>query len=450
LQKALQIEKNFNDWDETKQNNWSFLGTTPNEATKNDNLFYKNLTSEMVMIAKHGQISTTGNTQPHAILLAYFDAYKPPQNLSQQDEAWVENIFLDYIDHTPYAALASLLPLEKFKKFDNTYINKFTTTTWKQAAYRYNPLQFRQVWHYAQVFWRSLAMADTSTHSLFGGLLNSRKQIAFVWYVLALGYTGRIAEIDIWQEWLNFASFHTKMNKKALFEYIEPSLQASINKTSAKALQDSIRHWQKLQGQETKLVVITNENTAKPKGKEIKAKKVANNTHKIIESIYIENAGLVLLSPYIPAYFSRLGLLESNSFANKEAQQKALYALQYLATAGKETEEYELALNKLLCGMEMGEVAATPISLTEAEQKTADGLLAAVIQQWTVMQNATLVNFRVSFLQRMGRLTFHKDRWELHIEPKAYDVLIDKIPWAFHLIKLAWMPLPLFVYWRNK
>ncbi|MCC8155256.1 MAG: hypothetical protein LIP01_14345 [Tannerellaceae bacterium] len=34
------------------------------------------------------------------------------------------------------------------------------------------------------------------------------------------------------------------------------------------------------------------------------------------------------------------------------------------------------------------------------------------------------------------------------MDEKAYDILLDTIPWNFHTIKLSWMQKPIYVKWR--
>ncbi len=68
----------------------------------------------------------------------------------------------------------------------------------------------------------------------------------------------------------------------------------------------------------------------------------------IQEKIYISNAGLVLMSPYLPKLFSQLDLVEGGEFVDSIASQRAVYLLQYAATGGIDAPEHELVLNKLL------------------------------------------------------------------------------------------------------
>ncbi|NET31541.1 MAG: hypothetical protein F6K19_06015, partial [Cyanothece sp. SIO1E1] len=64
--------------------------------------------------------------------------------------------------------------------------------------------------------------------------------------------------------------------------------------------------------------------------------------------IYLNNAGLVLLHPFLRIYFEDVGLLAENNFRHEYAQQVAIALLHYLATGQTGVPEYALVLPKLL------------------------------------------------------------------------------------------------------
>jgi len=57
---------------------------------------------------------------------------------------------------------------------------------------------------------------------------------------------------------------------------------------------------------------------------------------------------------------------------------------------------------------------------------------------------------RQSFLMREGRLLRREsdDAWSLTVSTKAYDLLLDSLPWRFSTIRLPWMQTVLHVKWR--
>ncbi len=63
------------------------------------------------------------------------------------------------------------------------------------------------------------------------------------------------------------------------------------------------------------------------------------------DKISINNAGLILLHPYLPLIFKEFGWIgESKNFINKQAQQKAVLFLQYLINGKNKQQEHLLVL----------------------------------------------------------------------------------------------------------
>lgn len=166
------------------------------------------------------------------------------------------------------------------------------------------------------------------------------------------------------------------------------------------------------------------------------------------ESIYLQNAGLVLLHPFFSTFFERIALTgKDKKFVSEEAKLRSPLLLQYLVTAQPEEQEHNLVLNKILCGLTHADVIPLTIELTEIEKQTAEGLLHAVIQQWDKLKNTSVQGFRESFLQRTGTLTETDEAWTLKVDTRGYDILLQTLPWGLSMIKTPWMNKPLFVTW---
>jgi len=165
------------------------------------------------------------------------------------------------------------------------------------------------------------------------------------------------------------------------------------------------------------------------------------------ESIYLENAGLVILWPFLQSFFGRLGLLEENRFRDEAAQQRAVALLQCLANGDTAVPEYLLPLNKLLCGMPIEAVFELEQPLTEEEVAEGEGLLEAVIAQAPILNKMSVAGFRGSFLLRAGLLQVRDGGWLLRVERETYDLVLDRFPWGFSWVKLPWMEAPLQVEW---
>ncbi|NNM82123.1 MAG: hypothetical protein HKL98_05930, partial [Burkholderiales bacterium] len=166
----------------------------------------------------------------------------------------------------------------------------------------------------------------------------------------------------------------------------------------------------------------------------------------MLEEMLVANAGLVIAAPYFPRLFDMLGLTVDSAFRDEEAADRAVHLLQFAVDENCEHPEFLLPLNKILCGLDRPIVRS--IVPSDREKETVEGMLKAIIQNWTIIGNTSVAGLRESFLQRPGRLMLKGEEWHLRVEKRGIDVLVDRIPWSFSLIKHPWMPRPLFVEWK--
>lgn len=167
------------------------------------------------------------------------------------------------------------------------------------------------------------------------------------------------------------------------------------------------------------------------------------------EGIHIQNAGLVLINQYIPMLFERLGLTDANKAYLPNKQQDAVHYLQFVATGQTETEEHYLVLNKILCGMQLREPVKNEIEISHDDIELIEQLLQAMIGHWDAIGSTSIEGFRGNWLIRDGLLIEYDDKWELVIEKRAYDLLINQSPFTFSVIKYPWMTKPLYVQWPH-
>ncbi len=175
---------------------------------------------------------------------------------------------------------------------------------------------------------------------------------------------------------------------------------------------------------------------------------LAKKTAEIGDAVYIRNAGLVLLAPYLSTLFERLKLLQNNQFISTHASAHAVHIMQYMADGIGEAPEYMMVLNKLMCGITTAKPVVKGALISDDEKEIINGLLSAIIGNWKVIGNTTIDGLRESFLAREGRLTFKNDQWQLLIESRSYDMLLDSLPWSYAMIKYSWMPHVINVEWR--
>lgn len=165
------------------------------------------------------------------------------------------------------------------------------------------------------------------------------------------------------------------------------------------------------------------------------------------ESTGIDNAGIVLAAPFMPRLFTLLDLLDQNSFKTPEAALHAARVLQYLAD-GRAEIGWPPPLNRILCGADAAPPQVNLRPLGALEMDTVDGLVAMMIERWRSIGNTSSTGLREAFLQRPGRLQRRQEDWRLRVEPRAYDMLLDQLPWSFSIIKHPWMRSPIHVAWR--
>jgi hypothetical protein len=167
----------------------------------------------------------------------------------------------------------------------------------------------------------------------------------------------------------------------------------------------------------------------------------------LADVLYIDNAGLVILWAFLRSFFFRLDLLAEKDFKDVYAQQRAVALLQHLVTGRVNFQEYELPLNKVLCGMRLDSVFELENPLTDAEIQECDIFLTAVIQQAPILRNMTVDGFRSTFLRRKGSVGRRDGMWLVQVERETYDLVLDRFPWTWEWLKLPWMEAPLRVEW---
>jgi hypothetical protein len=165
------------------------------------------------------------------------------------------------------------------------------------------------------------------------------------------------------------------------------------------------------------------------------------------DELFINNAGLVILTPFLNRFFENLNLLDDRRFANPAAAHRAVGLLQFLADGREIPAEHQCGLNKILCGLgaetvlEFGE----PVTVEEAE--ACQILLEAVIANAPILGEMSVQGFRGSFLIRKGILRAGVGAWQLNVERETFDVVLGRFPWNWSVVKLPWMQWAISVEW---
>lgn len=165
------------------------------------------------------------------------------------------------------------------------------------------------------------------------------------------------------------------------------------------------------------------------------------------EKVAVHEAGIILLAPFFSRFFKNRGLLNDDQWINREAQYKAIHLLKFLSTGNWQTPEYELALEKICCGISLDEPVPRCVECDDEDKAEAESLLLSVIEHWKVLKNTSVNGLRSTFLQRDGILTFKENNWNLRVERKAYDVMLDAVPWGFSTTVLPWNSCLIYTEW---
>ena len=167
----------------------------------------------------------------------------------------------------------------------------------------------------------------------------------------------------------------------------------------------------------------------------------------------VENAGLALLSPWLPRLFVMLGYLNEDrrDLKDDESRIRAIFLLQYIVY-GEEREyrETELVFNRLLVGLPRHVSLPKYLPLTDEEKQTAESLLTGVKANWDKMRNTSVRGFQQCFITRTGHLELQEEKCLLTVEDRSIDILLDSVPWSFRQIRFPWLKKYVQVIWHEK
>ena len=212
--------------------------------------------------------------------------------------------------------------------------------------------------------------------------------------------------------------------------YLSPSLQIAFDQ---------------LKEGKTKPVKDGDRSAALKQVRQLLQKKESSSIIK--DAIPVRNAGLVLINGYLPVLLERLELIKNKTFVDVVSQSHAVHYLQYVVTGLSRTEEFLMPLNKIICGLPLSFPVEDGIEISDAHKNMIEGLIKAMISHWSQIGESSINGFRGNWLVRDGLLTEHDDRWELTVEKRAYDLLLQRSPFSFSIIKYPWMDKPLHVNW---
>lgn len=160
---------------------------------------------------------------------------------------------------------------------------------------------------------------------------------------------------------------------------------------------------------------------------------------------HVQNAGLVLIHPFINNFFKRCNLLDP---VNKKLTDPELcvHLLHYIATGKTNQPESSMLFEKFLCGIPLQQSISRHIKISRKQKSETAKLIGAVQQNWSAMKTSSVELLQNEFFQRSGKLTL-KDNPLITIEKKTQDILLDKLSWGLGLIKLPWQEKFIYINW---
>lgn len=165
------------------------------------------------------------------------------------------------------------------------------------------------------------------------------------------------------------------------------------------------------------------------------------------DEIRVQNAGLILLHPFLKPFFSSCKITGKEGNLSPENFELAIQTLHFLATGNEDVFEGSLIFEKFLCGVPLKMPVQYKSLLSDSIKTEANDLLVEVVRYWPALKNTSADGLRQMFIQRDGKLIQEENKYRLIVERKAQDLLLEKLNWNISVIKLPWISNILFTEW---
>ncbi len=165
------------------------------------------------------------------------------------------------------------------------------------------------------------------------------------------------------------------------------------------------------------------------------------------DELFVGNAGLILLHPFLKSFFDELEFLDKKGRIINSKKELAVQALHFLATGSEDFFEGNLIFEKFVCGVPLKIPVPRESLLTKLVKEEAGLLLAETIKHWPALKNTSPGGLRQNFLQRDGKLIKNEKKYRLLVERKTQDILLERISWNISVVKLPWMENLIHVEW---
>ncbi|RQO37542.1 hypothetical protein DBR39_11645 [Chryseobacterium sp. KBW03] len=179
---------------------------------------------------------------------------------------------------------------------------------------------------------------------------------------------------------------------------------------------------------------------------------IHQNNAKIQEDLirndgqYIQNAGLILIHPFIKTLFEHCDLLHPKTQQLTDPELCA-HLLHYIATGKTNAPEYDMIFEKFLCNIPIGQTINKHVKLSRKHKTQAKNVIESVQHNWSPMKKSSVALLQNEFFQRPGKLVATGYEHTLTVERKTQDILLDKLGWGIGLVKLPWQEKFIFINW---
>lgn len=164
------------------------------------------------------------------------------------------------------------------------------------------------------------------------------------------------------------------------------------------------------------------------------------------EGQYIQNAGLILIHPFIRPLFEHCELLDAKTQQLIDPELCA-HLLHYIATGKTNAPEYDMIFEKFLCNIPIHQTINRHIKLSRKHKSQAKKVIESVQHNWAPMKKSSVALLQNEFFQRTGKLVITDSDDTLIVERKTQDILLEKLSWGIGLVKLPWQKKFIFVNW---
>ncbi|MCG8699188.1 MAG: hypothetical protein MI922_14130, partial [Bacteroidales bacterium] len=395
---------------------------------------------ELKKIISHNEFVELKNQHVNKQILAYLKG----EQIENMGSVEINEQLLQFLNEQPEQAAQFLQSHLKSDKIRKWWMTKLSETVLTKIIFLVAPRHFSYIQSSTGVLWNAVEKAT---------IWKDSDTLADKWFYVFESLAVNVVTNDLDNFRTTFIKRIVKdvsdYNKKEFLKDVTIELSKKIQTSDEEIYLDTIAEIKK---------IALNAVAGEDEEAEIKVgedREIIENTEFPIdleedttEGVYVQNAGIVIAAPCIMPLFAKFNLLDKNQFKSIDEQDRAVHLIQYMVDECTTTPEFLLTLNKVLCGVHQGRPIAPKIDITDFEIEVITQVIKDMITHWKVIPNTSVAGLRETFFQREGVLRFKENLWELQVEEKTFDVLIDQIPWNFSTIKYAWMTHPLYVKWR--